>query len=225
VDIFELWQRVRQEVRNLRQAEVRNWKDGMHLLAGKSDDKTVRWRTFRYARREGRLERLYRLLRSALPAGIAAGFSGEWVHARLEELAAAANEACYWNESYEGPLKDGNWVGTHIDILFSKVRTCVEPLATMAAAVDGAAASAREAAAKGRTPAQKGVPGRRGYPLEIKDYALRLRRDHPQWNAARLRGECLRKFAGKYSDDDLPPDAESFRRWLNRQHKRANRAN
>lgn len=65
----------------------------------------------------------------------------------------------------------------------------------------------------------KGKPGRRGYPLEALEYAKELRRANPNIKAARLRKLCLAKF----SEDDLPPDADSFRRWLNR--KRANRAN
>jgi hypothetical protein len=65
----------------------------------------------------------------------------------------------------------------------------------------------------------KGTPGRRGYPLEALEYAKKLRHDNPTMKVQALRMKCLEKF----SEDDLPPDADSFRRWLNR--KRANRAN
>jgi hypothetical protein len=69
------------------------------------------------------------------------------------------------------------------------------------------------------TDATKGQPGRRGYPLKALDHALRLRKNNPTMKAHAIRLECLKHF----SEDDLPPDGESFRRWLNR--KRANRAN
>ncbi len=67
--------------------------------------------------------------------------------------------------------------------------------------------------------ATKGRPGRRGYPLKALDYARKLRVKNPTLKAHLLRRECLKQF----SEEDLPPDGESFRRWLNR--KRANRAN
>jgi hypothetical protein len=70
--------------------------------------------------------------------------------------------------------------------------------------------------AQSRTP---GRPGRRGYPLEALAYARKLRAENPQMKAAAIRKQCLALFP----EDDLPPDPESFRRWLNR--KRANRAN
>jgi len=70
-----------------------------------------------------------------------------------------------------------------------------------------------------RREAVKGTPGRRGYPLEALNHARQLRAKHPTMKAAALRTECLKHFP----EDDLPPDGESFRRWLNR--KRANRAN
>lgn len=70
---------------------------------------------------------------------------------------------------------------------------------------------------------QKGIAGRRGYPLEALSHAKELRAKHPSMKAHSLRQECLKKFAA----DDLPPDADSFRRWLNRPraNKPANRAN
>jgi hypothetical protein len=67
--------------------------------------------------------------------------------------------------------------------------------------------------------APKGKPGRRGYPIAAWQYARKLRAKNPQMKAHSLRAECLKRF----SEDDLPPDGDSFRRWLNR--KRANRAN
>lgn len=81
---------------------------------------------------------------------------------------------------------------------------------------------AETAQANGRQPsddvAPKGKAGRRGYPLEALNYARELRRNDPSKKVHVIRQECLEKF--KY---DLPPDDESFRRWMNR--KRANRAN
>jgi hypothetical protein len=69
------------------------------------------------------------------------------------------------------------------------------------------------------TPPAKGRAGRRGYPLKALEYAKSLRQKHPRMKAHAIRQKCLKRF----SEDDLPPDTDSFRRWLNR--KRANRAN
>jgi hypothetical protein len=65
----------------------------------------------------------------------------------------------------------------------------------------------------------KGKPGRPGYPLEALEYARELRGKNPGMKTAQVRRLCLEKF----SRDELPPDTDSFRRWLNR--KRAKRAN
>jgi hypothetical protein len=94
--------------------------------------------------------------------------------------------------------KQFGWLMTLVEQEFARLR--------QALAADGGA----------ETP---GKPGRRGYPLDALQYAKKLRAEHPMMKATAIRGECLKHF----SEDDLPPDAESFRRWLNR--KRANRAN
>jgi hypothetical protein len=65
----------------------------------------------------------------------------------------------------------------------------------------------------------RGKAGRRGYPLEALTYALKLREKNPEMTASKLRRKCLKEF----SEDDLPPDGDAFRRWLNRPLK--NRAN
>jgi hypothetical protein len=65
----------------------------------------------------------------------------------------------------------------------------------------------------------KGKPGRRGYPLEALKYAQELRKQNPAMKAHVIRRMCLQEF----SEDDLPPDGDSFRTWLNR--KRTNRTN
>jgi hypothetical protein len=71
-----------------------------------------------------------------------------------------------------------------------------------------------------RNPARpKGRPGRRGYSLEALAYAEKLRGKNPRMKAQELLQACRKK----YHADDLPPDADNFRRWLNR--PRANRAN
>jgi hypothetical protein len=72
-----------------------------------------------------------------------------------------------------------------------------------------------------RVPAAvaKGTRGRRGYPIEALNYARQLRSENPHMKAHAIRQACLKK----YSEDDMPPDDDSFRRWLNR--RRANRAN
>jgi len=76
-----------------------------------------------------------------------------------------------------------------------------------------------KAAARIEATATRGCPGRRGYPREALAYAQRLRRDNPDMKASTLRAKCLEKF----DKDDLPPNGEAFRRWLNRPRK--NRAN
>jgi hypothetical protein len=65
----------------------------------------------------------------------------------------------------------------------------------------------------------KGKPGRRGYPLKALNYARNLRKRRPMMKAAAIRAQCLKRF----SADELPPNAETFRSWLNR--KRTNRTN
>jgi hypothetical protein len=89
--------------------------------------------------------------------------------------------------------------------------------------LDGLEKAARKLAgpipeAAAATP--KGKRGRRGYPLKALKFAQKLRTKHRMMKAAEIRGECLR--AG-FDKNELPPDVESFRRWLNR--PRANRAN
>jgi hypothetical protein len=63
----------------------------------------------------------------------------------------------------------------------------------------------------------KGKPGRRGYPLEVLQYAHKLRQKHPTMKVHTIRQKCLER----YSVDDMPLDTDSFRTWLNR--KRTNR--
>jgi hypothetical protein len=61
----------------------------------------------------------------------------------------------------------------------------------------------------------KGRPGRPGYPLEARRYARELRRQNPHMKTQAILNKCLEKFA----PDDLPPEVDSFRRWLNRPRK------
>jgi hypothetical protein len=63
--------------------------------------------------------------------------------------------------------------------------------------------------------APRGQPGRRGYPIAAWKYAIRLRQEHPEWKAATLRKECLKRFA----EDDVPASNEAFRRWMTRPRK------
>jgi hypothetical protein len=58
----------------------------------------------------------------------------------------------------------------------------------------------------------KAKPGRPGYPPAALAYALEIRGKHPEMKIASIRLKCLAKF----SKHDLPPTADSFRRWLNR---------
>ncbi len=65
----------------------------------------------------------------------------------------------------------------------------------------------------------KGILGRRGYPIEALNYAIELRKKNPAMKVAKLRAECQKRF----STNELPPNNEAFRAWLNR--KRTNRTN
>ena len=66
------------------------------------------------------------------------------------------------------------------------------------------------------TPPPKGKPGAPGYPREIRDYAVQLRRDHPTMTARAIRKRSLEKFPGR--EDDMP-DVENFRHWLRKAAK------
>jgi len=65
------------------------------------------------------------------------------------------------------------------------------------------------------TGAPKGTPGRRGYPEKTLRYAHSLRTKNPELTIKEIRAKCLKKF----DEHDLPPDIDSFRRWLNRKRK------
>jgi hypothetical protein len=78
---------------------------------------------------------------------------------------------------------------------------------------------AKEKARLTQSAPSKGRPGRRGYSLAALAYAQELRRDNPGMKAQEILGMCRKKFG----EDNLPPDADAFRSWLNR--KRTNRTN
>ncbi len=79
------------------------------------------------------------------------------------------------------------------------------------------AAYERKAAANEATATKpKGIAGRRGYPLEALTIRPATCAENPKMKALAIRRECLKKF----NADDLPHEADAFRRWLNR--KRAN---
>ncbi len=92
------------------------------------------------------------------------------------------------------------------------VHQSVVALAVRADACQSAGVRSKSSEPRKLEPNVKGKVGRRGYPLNALNYARELRRKNPLMKSSTLRRECLKKF----SDDDLPPDGESFRRWLNR---------
>jgi hypothetical protein len=84
-------------VRGIKDAEKENFANGIHQLQGKRDTGTIRLRTKCYDKRDKRLADFGELLNLALPAGIKAGFSGEYVEARLRKLLKRAEKAAYWD--------------------------------------------------------------------------------------------------------------------------------
>jgi hypothetical protein len=62
----------------------------------------------------------------------------------------------------------------------------------------------------------KGMRGRPGYPLKALNYARKLRAANRRMTASEIRDLCLKIF----TEDELPPDGEGFRRWLNRRRKK-----
>src|SRR5262249_55929403 len=87
-----------------------------------------------YDLREDRLGELRGLLGSALPAGIAAGFSGETVHAWLEALMDSVEGLAYWDTSFEGDPNNELWGGAQIKDLTEPVWEALEPLKVRASA-------------------------------------------------------------------------------------------
>ncbi len=84
---------VRQAVRALIDAEWDNFRAGIHR-AGSKHAEVLR-------QRDERLTELRRLMAKALPVGIKAGFTGETVEGRLNELALAAQALTEWDRTME----------------------------------------------------------------------------------------------------------------------------
>jgi hypothetical protein len=124
-----LYPAICQAVREIKDAEKENLKNGIHRLQGKTDDESIRVRSECYDLRARKLFKLRKLLDMALPAGIKAGFSGEHVVARLKRLARSAERAVYWNEQC---LDDEGWY-VFAD-LFDRVEIGLEHLAIWALA-------------------------------------------------------------------------------------------
>src|SRR6266404_4440489 len=84
---------VRQAVRALIDAEWDNFRAGIHRPGSKHAE-VLR-------QRDERLTELRRLMAKALPVGIKAGFTGETVEGRLNELALAAQALTQWDRTME----------------------------------------------------------------------------------------------------------------------------
>ena len=124
----DLYPAIRQMVRGIKDAEKKNFKDGVHRLRGREDDEAIQIRSECYDLRERRLFDLRKLLNWALPAGIKAGFSGEHVVARLNRLMNRVEKAAYWNERCRGPVDDDAEALFHFEELFDKVEDDLEQL-------------------------------------------------------------------------------------------------
>jgi hypothetical protein len=198
-------------VRTIRQAEVANWDDGLHHFRGRTDPEVVRWRTFRYARRQGRLDRLYALLREALPAGIAAGYSGEEVEARPRRLAGAVERATFWDGNFDwagadavparlmktrdgAPLDESTMhdaaARAHLDEPFDKVQGRLEALQPIAAV-----SMVLNAPEQGPPADRQGRPAGHAPPQPRPDGPFNIALDRTEWTARR--GGASADFAGK----------------------------
>jgi hypothetical protein len=68
------------------------------------------------------------------------------------------------------------------------------------------------AAGTARTPRKRRKPGPKGYPQELREYALKLRRENPRMTTNDIRDECVKHFPAI----DVPDNEEgAFRRRLN----------
>jgi hypothetical protein len=129
-DMRDLYTKIRKAIVAIKDAELENLKAGLHHLQGKIKHFPIRSEV--YDRRDDRLLELNDLLMSALPAGIAAGFSGEIVWGWLEKLRTSVEKMAYWDESYKGDINDDSWASCHFRELRGQVCADLEPLKTMA---------------------------------------------------------------------------------------------
>jgi hypothetical protein len=110
-NMYDLYPMIHKAIVAINDAELENLRAGLHHLRGKDEGFPIRCEV--YDRRDDRLLELDDLLSSALPAGIAAGFSGEAVWGWLEKLRTSAGEMAYWDGSYEGDVNDDGWAFYH----------------------------------------------------------------------------------------------------------------
>src|SRR5262249_50227410 len=133
----DLYPEIRKAIREIKDAEIDNFRRGIHRLRGKTDRKSFGVRSKCYDLRNNRLLELHELLDWALPAGIKAGFSGEHVQACLKALMESTEEAAYWEGSFEGS-NDDDWAWAHhLDCLFDLVREKLGQLGIWSSAAAG----------------------------------------------------------------------------------------
>jgi hypothetical protein len=125
---------IRQAIRDLKTAEIKSFRIGLHRYWGRNDAEAISIRDTCYDRRAARLVELDDLVRSALGPGIDAGFGGEYVAGCLVALMDDAEAAAEWDGSYEGPRDDDCAALCHLNDLFGKVFAGLGPLTTMAEA-------------------------------------------------------------------------------------------
>ncbi len=180
--MHDLFPEIRHAVQRIKDAELKAFEGGILLgLQGRTDEEAFRVRSEYYDQREVRLDGLRELLNRALPAGIDAGFSGEWVVERLEALMASVEEAAYWDTTCHAGhgIEESN----HFNELFGQVRANLEPLRLMARA-----AAARSPRDDDWRPASEAVVIANGKGFDITLDWISKRKDRIRTRLPRLPG-------------------------------------
>jgi len=146
-------------------------------------------------------------------AGLIASYKDELLAAIDSEygLFISTDEVLLFDKNYSSIPEFIRDLGKQTDLARRKCLTSLDRLTGMLKAKD--------------TPKRKsiirikGKPGRRGYPIKVLEFAMSLRKKDPLLKAHAIRLRCLEKF----SEDEMPPDGDSFRAWMNR--NRTNRTN
>jgi hypothetical protein len=140
MNMRKLYSAIHRAVLALRDAEKKNWRDGLHHRRGRTDKKSVEMREECYDRRADWLCNFSGLLDDAVPAGIEVGFGGETVMGWLDALMASVDDAAYWDTTFEGAADDDVAAYRHRIDLFVRVSDALAPLKIVA---DVAAARTR----------------------------------------------------------------------------------
>lgn len=132
-----LYPRIQKVIRRIKDAERKNLDAGIHRYRGRHDVEAIDRRNTIYDERAERLMELDELLQAARTACILASFSGEVVVQSLDTLMERADEASYWDCSFDGDIEDIWEAQFHLDDLFSKLNAAMGPLEIMAETAAG----------------------------------------------------------------------------------------